>query len=240
MACGIRVHGHPGCASSAWRFRWTECMPLILMSMPQPPAIASDPMQVLHPKHWAAAKGFANGIAAEGQPGLRRGSGRLDAEQVFESDDFAAQTEQALRNIVEVLAEAGARPEHIVRLTWYVTSKHRVHRAPARRRRRLPPRARPALPGHDAGAGGGPGGGPRQGRDRGNGGGAPPTGCLMSPIGGCNAWKPSCQPPLDIAVRRGCRSICGWRLPARRGGSRAREHKRTARSRPSSPIARIS
>ena len=80
-------------------------------------------MQVLHPKHWAAAKGFANGIAAEGKQVFVAGQVGWNAEQMFESDDFAAQTEQALRNIVEVLAEAGARPEHIVRLTWYVTSK---------------------------------------------------------------------------------------------------------------------
>ena len=80
-------------------------------------------MQLLHPKHWAAAKGFANGIAAEGKQIFVAGQVGWTAEQVFESDDFAAQTEQALRNIVEVLAEAGARPEHIVRLTWYVTSK---------------------------------------------------------------------------------------------------------------------
>ena len=80
-------------------------------------------MQVLHPKHWAAAKGFANGIAAEGKQVFVAGQVGWNAEQAFESDDFAAQTEQALRNIGEVLAEAGARPEHIVRLTWYVTSK---------------------------------------------------------------------------------------------------------------------
>ena len=80
-------------------------------------------MQLLHPKHWAAAKGFANGIAAEGKQIFVAGQVGWTAEQIFESDDFAAQTEQALRNIVEVLAEAGARPEHIVRLTWYVTSK---------------------------------------------------------------------------------------------------------------------
>jgi enamine deaminase RidA (YjgF/YER057c/UK114 family) len=80
-------------------------------------------MQLLHPKHWAAAKGFANGIAADGRQIFVAGQVGWTAEQVFESDDFAAQTEQALRNIVEVLAEAGGRPEDIVRLTWYVTSK---------------------------------------------------------------------------------------------------------------------
>jgi enamine deaminase RidA (YjgF/YER057c/UK114 family) len=80
-------------------------------------------MQVLHPKHWAAAKGFANGIAAEGKQIFVAGQVGWTADQQFTTDDFAAQTEQALRNIVEVLAEAGARPEHIVRLTWYVTNK---------------------------------------------------------------------------------------------------------------------
>ncbi|MBX9591438.1 MAG: RidA family protein [Hyphomonadaceae bacterium] len=80
-------------------------------------------MQLLHPRHWAAAKGFANGIAAEGRQVFVAGQVGWDADQRFASDDFVAQTEQALRNIVEVLAEAGARPEHIVRLTWYVTDK---------------------------------------------------------------------------------------------------------------------
>ena len=80
-------------------------------------------MQFLHPKHWTAAKGFSNGVAAQGRQVFVAGQVGWDAEQRFASDDFAAQTEQALRNIVEVLAEAGARPEHIVRLTWYVTDK---------------------------------------------------------------------------------------------------------------------
>jgi len=80
-------------------------------------------MQILHPKHWAKAKGFANGIAAEGLQVFVAGQVGWNAQQVFESDDFVAQVEQALRNIVEVLAEAGAGPEHLVRLTWYVTDK---------------------------------------------------------------------------------------------------------------------
>ena len=80
-------------------------------------------MQVLHPKHWAKAKGFANGVAAEGRQVYVAGQVGWNAQQVFESDDFVAQVEQALRNIVEVLAEAGAGPEHLVRLTWYVTDK---------------------------------------------------------------------------------------------------------------------
>ena len=80
-------------------------------------------MQILHPKHWAKAKGFVNGIAAEGRQVFVAGQVGWNAEQVFESDDFVAQVAQALRNIVEVLAEAGAGPEHLVRLTWYVTDK---------------------------------------------------------------------------------------------------------------------
>ena len=80
-------------------------------------------MQILHPKHWARAKGFANGIAAEGGQVFVAGQVGWNAEQQFASDDFVAQVEQALVNIVEVLAEAGARPEHLVRLTWYVTDK---------------------------------------------------------------------------------------------------------------------
>ena len=80
-------------------------------------------MQILHPKHWAKARGFSNGIAAEGRQVFVAGQVGWNAQQVFESDDFVAQVEQALRNIVEVLAEAGAGPEHLVRLTWYLTSR---------------------------------------------------------------------------------------------------------------------
>jgi enamine deaminase RidA (YjgF/YER057c/UK114 family) len=84
---------------------------------------ASQDMQFLHPKRWAAAKGFSNGVAAEGRQVFVAGQVGWNAAQEFTSDDFAAQVEQALRNIVEVLAEADARPEHIVRLTWYVLDK---------------------------------------------------------------------------------------------------------------------
>ena len=79
--------------------------------------------QVLQPKGWPPAKGFSNGIAAEGRQVFVAGQVGWKADQEFESDDFVAQTEQALRNIVAVLNEAGAKPEHIVRMTWYVTSK---------------------------------------------------------------------------------------------------------------------
>ena len=78
---------------------------------------------ILHPSNWQPAKGYANGVAATGRMVFTGGLIGWNAEQVFESDDFAAQVAQTLRNIVEVLACAGAKPEHLVRLTWYVTDK---------------------------------------------------------------------------------------------------------------------
>jgi enamine deaminase RidA (YjgF/YER057c/UK114 family) len=78
---------------------------------------------MLHPEGWKPASGYANGIVATGPMVFIGGQIGWNAEQVFESDDFIAQTRQALRNVVAVLAEAGGRPEDIVRLTWYVTDK---------------------------------------------------------------------------------------------------------------------
>ena len=78
---------------------------------------------VLHPSGWKPARGYANGIAARGRMVFTGGLIGWTGDGVFETDDFAAQAGQALRNIVAVLAEAGARPEHLVRLTWYVTSR---------------------------------------------------------------------------------------------------------------------
>jgi enamine deaminase RidA (YjgF/YER057c/UK114 family) len=80
-------------------------------------------MELLHPKHWRPAKGFANGVAAHGRQVFLAGQVGWNAEQEFASDDFVAQVEQALSNIREVLAQAGASPKHLVRLTWYVTDK---------------------------------------------------------------------------------------------------------------------
>jgi enamine deaminase RidA (YjgF/YER057c/UK114 family) len=80
-------------------------------------------MRQLHLQGWAQPKGFANGIAASGRQIFVAGQVGWNAQQQFESDDFVAQLEQALRNTLAVLAEADARAEHIVRLTWYVTSK---------------------------------------------------------------------------------------------------------------------
>jgi enamine deaminase RidA (YjgF/YER057c/UK114 family) len=77
----------------------------------------------LNPKTWARAKGYANGIAAEGRLIFVAGQIGWTGAQEFESDDFVAQTEQALKNIVAVLASGKARPEHLVRLTWFVVDK---------------------------------------------------------------------------------------------------------------------
>ncbi|SEC67964.1 MULTISPECIES: RidA family protein [Rhodobacterales] len=80
-------------------------------------------IQTLHPEGWKPAKGYANGMAAEGRIVVTGGLVGWNAQCEFESDDFVDQTAQTLRNIVAVLAEAGARPEHLVRLTWYITTK---------------------------------------------------------------------------------------------------------------------
>ena len=84
---------------------------------------AQSPHQVLHPRHWKRAKGYANGIAAEGRVVFVAGQVGWNADQKFESQDFVAQTRQALQNIVAVLREAGGAPEHITRLTWFITDK---------------------------------------------------------------------------------------------------------------------
>ena len=85
--------------------------------------MTTDPHEVLHPAHWAAARGYSNGMAARGRLVVTGGIIGWNAAQKFETDDFAGQAAQALRSIVEVLACAGAGPQHLVRLTWYVTDK---------------------------------------------------------------------------------------------------------------------
>jgi enamine deaminase RidA (YjgF/YER057c/UK114 family) len=80
-------------------------------------------MQVLLPPGWPRPRGYANGVVAQGRQVFIAGMIGWDAEGRFHSDDFVAQTRQALANIVAVLSEAGGKPEHIVRMTWYVTDK---------------------------------------------------------------------------------------------------------------------
>ncbi len=77
----------------------------------------------LQPDGWKPAKGYANGILAEGRMVFTGGQIGWNGNQEFETDDFAGQAAQTLQNIVDILAEAGAGPEHLVRLTWYVTDK---------------------------------------------------------------------------------------------------------------------
>jgi enamine deaminase RidA (YjgF/YER057c/UK114 family) len=79
--------------------------------------------QVLLPRGWPRPKGYSNGVAASGRQVFIAGMIGWDAEGRFPSDDFAEQARLALENIVAVLREAGGRPEHIVRMTWYLTDK---------------------------------------------------------------------------------------------------------------------
>lgn len=80
-------------------------------------------MQVIQPKNWPKPKGYANGIVATGRMLFLGGQVGWDETETMVSSDFVKQVKQALQNIVTVLKEAGGTPEHIVRMTWYVTDK---------------------------------------------------------------------------------------------------------------------
>jgi enamine deaminase RidA (YjgF/YER057c/UK114 family) len=80
-------------------------------------------MQVLLPPGWPRPKGYANGVTAKGRLVFVAGMVGWDKDGVFHTDDLAGQVRQALHNIVDVLEEGDAQPEHIVRMTWYVTDK---------------------------------------------------------------------------------------------------------------------
>jgi enamine deaminase RidA (YjgF/YER057c/UK114 family) len=80
-------------------------------------------MEFLQPSGWPQPKGYANGVVAKGRMVFVSGMVGWDAQGNFRSDDFADQARQALANAIAVLAEAKALPEHIVRMTWYVTDK---------------------------------------------------------------------------------------------------------------------
>ena len=79
--------------------------------------------QILQPAHWARPKGYANGVAVRGKQVFVAGMIGWDAQGHFHADDLVAQVRQALQNVVEVLAETGAKPEHIVRMTWYLLDR---------------------------------------------------------------------------------------------------------------------
>jgi enamine deaminase RidA (YjgF/YER057c/UK114 family) len=80
-------------------------------------------MKTLQPAAWPRPRGYSNGVMARGQMVFIAGMIGWDANNVFQTDDFAGQARQALINVVAVLSEAGAKPEHITRMTWYVTDK---------------------------------------------------------------------------------------------------------------------
>ena len=81
-------------------------------------------MNILQPPTWARPRGYSNGIATAGRLVFVAGQVGWNASGAFETSDFVGQARQALANVVAVLAEAGARPEHIARMTWYVTDKN--------------------------------------------------------------------------------------------------------------------
>ena len=80
-------------------------------------------MDVLNPTSWKRPKGYANGIAATGRQIYVAGQIGWNVQEEFETDDFAGQVRRALQNIVAVLNEGGAGPEHMTRMTWYVVDK---------------------------------------------------------------------------------------------------------------------
>ncbi len=80
-------------------------------------------MEFLQPENWVKPKGYANGVAAEGKMVFTGGLIGWDENEKFPSSDFAEQVNQTFKNIVAVLAEAGAKPTDITRLTWYITDK---------------------------------------------------------------------------------------------------------------------
>ena len=85
--------------------------------------MSKNTFQFLQPKNWLPPKGYSNGVAAEGRQVFVAGQIGWSERGELVSDDFVAQTERALANIVQVLAEAGGEPRHLTRLTWFVTDK---------------------------------------------------------------------------------------------------------------------
>ena len=80
-------------------------------------------MKLINPPEWKRPKGYSNGVVARGSMVFVAGQIGWTGDEVFETDDFAGQARQAFANTLRVLQEAGAGPEHITRMTWYITSK---------------------------------------------------------------------------------------------------------------------
>ena len=85
--------------------------------------MSTSSFEFLHPDNWVASKGYTNGVAAEGRQVFVAGQVGWNAYAEFESDDFVAQVEQALSNVMQILVKAGGKPGHLVRLNWYLTDK---------------------------------------------------------------------------------------------------------------------
>jgi enamine deaminase RidA (YjgF/YER057c/UK114 family) len=85
--------------------------------------MSKSSFEIVQPKHWIEPKGYANGIAAQGRQVFIAGQIGWTVQAKFESDDFVAQVEQALKNIVDILAASGCEPHHLVRLNWYVIDR---------------------------------------------------------------------------------------------------------------------
>jgi enamine deaminase RidA (YjgF/YER057c/UK114 family) len=85
--------------------------------------MSTSSFEFLHPDNWVASKGYTNGVAAEGRQVFVAGQVGWNAYAEFESDDFVAQVEQALSNVMQILVKAGGKPNHLVRLNWYLTDK---------------------------------------------------------------------------------------------------------------------
>jgi enamine deaminase RidA (YjgF/YER057c/UK114 family) len=80
-------------------------------------------IQMLNPSEWTRPKGYSNGVTAQGQMIFVAGQVGWDSNEVFQTDDLVGQVRQALANIVAILATAGAKPENIVRMNWYLADK---------------------------------------------------------------------------------------------------------------------
>lgn len=86
-------------------------------------------MKILQPPGWVRPKGYANGVAVKGSPIFLSGIVGWNQQGEFDATDFPGQVRQALKNIVEILAQASAKPDHIARMTWYVVDKNEYLRA---------------------------------------------------------------------------------------------------------------
>ncbi len=109
-----------------FRLRSDDALPLsspVTPNTPPPPPLRPAVHAVVQPSGWARPRGYANGVVAQGRSVFISGMIGWDAQCVFHSDDFAEQAIRALDNLLAVLLEAGGRPEHLTRMTWYVTDK---------------------------------------------------------------------------------------------------------------------